>query len=96
MYKRVLEKMRNLIRMRHYVMTLHANEEMDSDSLSIYDIEHCVLTGSIIEKQKELKTAERKYLIKGYSISKSEIIVVAKISITNKLVIITVFKLKDN
>lgn len=33
-------------------MTLHAEEEMSDDGLTIYDIEHCILTGKIIERQK--------------------------------------------
>jgi len=38
-----------------------------------------------------LKTDEWKYLVRGYSLSSDKIIVVAKLSRTNKLVIITVY-----
>jgi hypothetical protein len=31
--------MREKIRRRQYVMTLHAEEEMDDDSLTIFDVE---------------------------------------------------------
>jgi hypothetical protein len=31
------------IRTNQYVMTLHAEEEMDNDDLSVFDIESCVL-----------------------------------------------------
>ena len=35
MYERILRLMREKIRTRQYVMTLHAEEEMNDDSLSI-------------------------------------------------------------
>ncbi|MCI5131573.1 MAG: DUF4258 domain-containing protein [Candidatus Electrothrix sp. EH2] len=84
--------MREAIRTRNYIMTLHAEEEMDDDDLSIFDIERIILTGTIIEQQKDQVTEEWKYLIEGDSISKELVVVVAKMSITGKLVIITVYK----
>jgi hypothetical protein len=59
----------------------------------IFDIESVVLTGKIIERQKDQITKEWKYLIEGKSISIGLAIVVAKLSITGKLVIITVYKI---
>ena len=38
-------------------MTLHAEEEMDDDGLSIFDVERALLTGEIIERQKDYQTA---------------------------------------
>ena len=43
MYDRILKQMRERIRTRQYVMTLHAEEEMADDNLSIFDIERVVL-----------------------------------------------------
>jgi hypothetical protein len=40
--------MRESIRKRRYIMTWHAEEEMDEDELTIYDVESVVLTGSVI------------------------------------------------
>jgi hypothetical protein len=34
MYDRILKQMREKVRLRQYVMTLHAEEEMDEDELS--------------------------------------------------------------
>ena len=73
-------------------MTLHAEEEMDDDNLSIFDIERIVLTGSIIEQQKDRVTEESKYLVEGDSITNGSAVVVAKMSMTGKLIIITVYK----
>jgi len=38
MHDRILKQMRDKIRTRQYVMTLHAEEEMDDDRLSIFDV----------------------------------------------------------
>ncbi len=64
---------------------------MDDDDFSIFDVEHCILHGEIVERQKEHKLAEWKYLIQGTTFKGRGICVVTKISITGKLVIITVY-----
>jgi len=38
-FQRILKQIRKKIRQRQYVMTLHAEEEMSDDNLSIFDIE---------------------------------------------------------
>lgn len=85
--------MRDKVRTRQYVMTLHAEEEMSDDDLTIFDVERAILTGEIVERQKDRVTGEWKYLIQGQTVTDEEIVVVAKISITGKLVIITVYRL---
>ena len=74
-------------------MTLHAEEEMSDDNLSIFDIERSLLTGEIVERQKDAVTGEWKYLVKGDTVAGDEMMSVAKISPTGKLVIITVYRL---
>lgn len=91
MYKRVLRQMREQIRTRQYVMTLHAEEEMSDDGLSIFDVEHVILTGEIVERQEDHHTKEWKYLVSGFVGESQLTIVVTKLNIANKLVIITVF-----
>ena len=92
MFERVLRQMREKIRTRQYVMTLHAEEEMNDDGLSIFDVERAILTGEIIERQEDRITGEWKYLIAGHSLHGASVEVAAKISMTDKLVIITVYK----
>jgi len=72
-------------------MSVHAEEEMSNDDLTIFDVEHCILTGEIAERQRDLNTGEWKYLVKGVSITGANIHTVTKISVTGKLVFITVF-----
>jgi len=90
-YERVLRQIQEKIRTRQYVMTLHAEEEMSDDGLTIFDIERTILTGKIIERQEDYHTGEWKYLVAGKSIDAKLTIVVTKLSVTNKLVIITVY-----
>ena len=91
MFDRILNKIREKIRTRRYVMTIHAEEEMDDDGLTIFDIEHCLLTGEITEYQKDRETGERKYLVRGESFIGSETTVVIKLGVTGTLVIITIY-----
>lgn len=66
---------------------------MNDDELTIFDIEHGIRTGEIIERQSETATREWKYLINGQTIAGDQLIGVAKLSLTSKLVIITVYRL---
>lgn len=91
MFTRILIKMKESIRRRDYIITIHAAEEMDDDGFSIFDVEHCILHGEIAERQKEHTSAEWKYLVRGFTFHTKGINVVVKLSITGKLVIITVF-----
>lgn len=93
MFDRILKRMREKIRTRQYVMTVHAEEEMDNDSLAIYDVEHGILTGEILEREKDRVTAEWKYRIRGETVDGTEVEEMAKLSPTGKLVIITVYRL---
>jgi hypothetical protein len=91
MFERILNRMREKIRALRYVMTLHAEEEMDADDLSIFDIEQAILTGQIIEQQKDVETGEWKYLVKGKSVEGGDVVVVSRLSSTGSLIIITVY-----
>ncbi len=82
MYERILKRMRDKVRTRQYIMTLHAVEEMDDDGLSVFDVEHIVLTGEIVERQNDDKTYDDKYLVAGYTLSGERAFVVSKISPT--------------
>ena len=73
-------------------MTVHAEDEMDEDSLTIFDVESVILSGKIVERQKEQNTGEWKYLIRGKSLAGDPVITVTKISPTGKLVFVTVFR----
>ena len=92
MHEQILAQLREKVRTRQYIMTLHAEEEMNDDGFSIFDVESGLLTGKIRERQKDQVTFEWKYLVAGDSLAGETIVVVTKISPTEKLVIITVWR----
>lgn len=84
--------MRDRIRTRRYLMTVHAEEEMDADGLSIFDVENAILTGRIVARQLERPLGERKYVVRGRPLEGDDaLVVVAKIGPTGKLIIVTVY-----
>jgi hypothetical protein len=89
--ERVLNGLRERIRANRYVLTTHADEEMDDEGLTIFDVEQCVLTGQIVERQKDQSTGEWKYRIRGRTVCNGTIEVVVKLGPTDKVVIITVY-----
>lgn len=76
-------------------MTIHAEEEMENDGLSILDIEQAILNGNIVERQRDVESVDFKYLVRGKPFDDADIVVVAKLSQTGKLLIITVYREKD-
>lgn len=91
MFENIRNKMREKIRRLEYVMTIHAEEEMVNDGLTVFDIENGILTGEVVERQKDVETGEWKYLVGGKTIDDEDIIVVTKLSVNDKLVIITMY-----
>jgi len=84
--------MRELVRRGLYVMTTHADEEADADDLSLIDIESAILTGKIVERQKESDTGEWKYVISGESVDGKPLSVVAKFGTSGQILyILTVY-----
>ncbi len=73
-------------------MTIHADEEMDNDGLTIFDVENVILTGEIIERQKDRITKEAKYLVRGQVLNGADFaVLVTKFGISGKLIILTVY-----
>ncbi|MFQ5824886.1 MAG: DUF4258 domain-containing protein [bacterium] len=92
MFKRILIRMREKVRRNEYVVTFHARKEMNDENITVFDVESGIFTGEILERQKDQITAEWKYRVKGKTIADGEIELIAKLSPTGKLVIITVYE----
>lgn len=73
-------------------MTTRAEEEMDEDGLTILDVESVVLTGAIVERQKDTVTGDRKYVVRGQILSGNNAVVVGRIGQTGKLIFITIYR----
>ena len=78
-YENALNTIREKIRTRQYVMTIHAEEEMDDDELTIFDVERAILTGIIIERQEDYDTSEWKHVLSGETVHGLRLIVVVKL-----------------
>lgn len=76
--------------LRNQVLPGAANA-LEDDELTIFDLESCFATGRIIQRQRDRKTRESKYLVQGRGTDESEIVTVAKIGPTGKLIIVTVY-----
>lgn len=95
MFERILNRLRECVRMKNYIVTLHADEEIAEEGLSILDVEKAMIEGHITERQKDADTGEWKYLVTG-PIGEVEVItVVTKLSPTGRMVLITVFNNED-
>lgn len=92
MHERILQRFRDRIRSLDYVITLHAEEEMDEDGLSVFDLESAVLTGEIVARQRDRQTRECKYVVNGRGLDGGTVGVVGNLSPTSCLVIITVYR----
>ena len=71
----------------------HATDGLDADDLTVYDLERIVLTGEIVERQRERATAESKYRVRGYTIGGVGAEAVVKLAMTGKVVFLTVYTL---
>ena len=91
MFDQILRRIQQKVRRLEYVMSIHAEEEMVDDGLTIFDVEHALLTGKIVERQKDSRTGEWKYLVEGQTHGSEVAIVVTKLNLTERLVIITVY-----
>jgi Domain of unknown function (DUF4258) len=86
-----ISQLRHLIRTLNYAVSTHAADELEDDNLSILDLENIVLTGQIVERQRDRETKEVKYVIQGTTLNGTAGEVVAKATPAGKLFIIIVY-----
>ena len=75
-------------------MTVHAEEEMAADGLTVFDVECALLTGRIVQRQRASETGEWKYVMRGRGIAGFAVGVIAKLSKKRTPVVITVYGAK--
>ena len=64
---------------------------MEDDGFTILDLENIILTGTIVERQKDQKTDETKIVIRGLSLDRREAETIIKVGLSGILYIITVY-----
>ena len=67
MWKAVLTKMRAAVGAGRLVLTEHAVDQMIADDLFQFDLENCILTGDITQRQWDDDFQKWKYVIEGES-----------------------------
>ncbi len=83
--------LRQLIRSRQYVVTVHAADELEDDGLTVLDLENIILTGTVVARQRDRHTREVKVVIRGQALSGQPCCAVAKLGPTGRGIIITVY-----
>ena len=91
MAQAAISQLRHLIRTLSYVVSTHAADELEDDNLNILDFENIILTGEIVERQRDAKTREVKYVVAGIALDGTAAEAVVKVGLTGKLVVITVY-----
>lgn len=86
-----LTRIRELVRSLEYVVTIHAAEELEDDDLTILDLESVLLTGQIVERQRDRHTREVKSVLRGRTIAGREAETVVKLGPVGRLVIVTIY-----
>lgn len=94
MFDRALRRFRDAIMSGEYTITPHGQEELRSDDLTLFDVECCVLTGCIVDRQWDSRRNEWKYLIEGRSVAGTTCVLVVKWSRAGRLSVLTAFALE--
>lgn len=84
-------RVRNLVRSVNYVVSLHAAEELEDDNLTILDLENILLTGRIVERQKDRRTRETKTVVRGRSLDDREGEAIVKVNLSGVLYVVTIY-----
>lgn len=85
-----MRDIRSLVRNGLYYLTAHADEEAIDDGLDIYDIEYCLLNGTLQQHWPD----ESKYEVVGPATDGQAMAVVCRITPGGKVRVITVYALR--
>ena len=88
-----ITRIRDLVRSLNYVVSIHAAEELEDDNLTILDLENIVLTGRIVERQKDRQARESKFIVRGRTLDARGAEAIVKISLAGILYFVTVYVL---
>jgi len=91
MAQSTISRFRHCVRTLDYVVSSHAAEELDDDNLTILDLENVILTGQIVERQRDNRTREAKYRVAGLTLDGFPAEAVVKTGITGRLVVVTIY-----
>lgn len=92
---RLIDRIREKIRLREYDMTVHAMEEMAEDDLDILDVEEAVLAGRVVRTDRRGPQGT-KYIVQGLALDHETFVgIVGRFTSTNRFLIITVYEIHE-
>lgn len=91
MFDRLLRHIQAKVQAGEYRFTDHALDEAVEDGFLPTDVEQMILTGEIIERQKDRLSEEWKYVIRGDTDYYEAGEVVVKLDVDRAVIIITVY-----
>jgi Domain of unknown function (DUF4258) len=86
------QRLREFVRNLDYTVSTHAADELEDDGLTILDLEEIILSGEIVERQRDRATSEAKFVIRGDTVGGDEAECVVKIGPSGRLHVITVYR----
>lgn len=90
-----IDRIKQKIRLRQYDMSAHAMEEMAEDLLTILDIEEAILSGQIIQVEKD-DPRGTKYVVAGTALDRQTPVgVVGRFASNERYLIITVYEVTE-
>jgi len=87
-----INRLRDLIRFLNYAVSIHTAEGLADDNLTIFDLENIILTGAIVERQRDQQTREVKYIVRGNTLSDVPAETVVKLTPGGNLFVITIHR----
>lgn len=91
---RELERIRNAILDRKYVLTEHAYEELEADDLDVLDVESAILTGEIDEVLTKDPRGTRYVVVGTATDHMTPVGVVTRFVEHDQLLVITVYQIQ--
>ena len=91
MAQSIITQFRQLIRTLNYVVSTHAAEALDDHNLTILDLENIIVTGQVIERQRDAQTREINCVVAGITLDDAAAETVVKIGFSGKFVVITAY-----
>ncbi len=95
MSRRLLERIQVAVLSGDYDLTRHAINEMAEDELSIFDVEHAILSGEITKTETDDPRGPRYTTIGLTEDQKTEVGVVGRFTETGIYLIITVYEVTE-
>ena len=91
----MIQKIRQKIIDEKYIVSSHAEEELEDDDLDIYDLENAILKGYVEKKLKEDIRGTR-YKIEGPALDGRIIHIICRHKEIGNLLVITAYTLEGN